>query len=129
MDPATVGLSFVGALSQRPASWAAWFPFIVAVSLVGGPSGFAFLFGLLMVDEGDTGVRDALAVTPVQPRVFLLVRTAVVTAWMAMWPLASVYAMNWTWRAVDLALADWLAVVVPLALFPSATALRIGPRS
>lgn len=121
----TVAITAVGALPQRPASWAAWFPLIVAASLVGGPSGFGFLFGLLMVDEGDTGVRDALAVMPVPPREFLLVRTAVVTAWMAVWPLASVYVMNWTWRAIDLSLVEWLAVVVPLALFTPAFALLI----
>jgi hypothetical protein len=121
----TLAIAALGALPQRPASWATWFPFIVATSLVGGPSGFGFLFGLLMVDEADTGVRDALAVMPVPPSVFLLVRTAVVTAWMAVWPLASVYVMNSTWRAIDLHLVDWLAVVLPLALFTPAFALLI----
>jgi hypothetical protein len=103
----------------------AWFPFLVAVSLVGGPSGFGFLFGLLMVDEGDTGVRDALAAAPVRPWLFLLVRTVVATVWMSVWPLASVYLMNSTWHAVELSPAHWLAVVLPLALFTPAFALLI----
>jgi hypothetical protein len=119
------GITVLGAFQHRLAGWQAWFPFIVAVSLVGGPSGFGFLSGLLMVEEGDTAVRDALAVTPISPRVFLLVRTVVATAWMAVWPLASVYLMNWTWGAVHLSLTDWLALVIPLALMTPAFALLI----
>jgi hypothetical protein len=119
------GITVLGAFQHRLPGWPAWFPFIVAVSLVGGPSGSGFLFGLLMVEEGDTGVRDALAVTPISPRVFLLVRTVVATVWMVVWPLASVYLMNWTWRAVDLSLAHWLMLVIPLALLTPAFALLI----
>lgn len=119
------GITVLGAFQQRLPGWPAWFPFIVAVTLVGGPSGFGFLFGLLLVEEGDTGVRDALAVTPISPWVFLLVRTVVATVWMAVWPLASVYVMNWTWHAVDLSLEHWLALVIPLALFTPAFALLI----
>jgi hypothetical protein len=119
------GITVLGAFQHRLPGWQEWFPFMMAVSLVAGPSGFGFLFGLLMVEEGDTGVRDALAVTPIAPRVFLLVRTLVATAWTAVWPLASVYLMNWTWGAVDLSLTDWLAVVMPLALMTPAFALLI----
>ena len=122
---ATATITVLGAFQDRLLGWADWFPFVVGVSLVGGPGGFGFLFGLLMVDEGDTGVRDALAVTPVPPRFFLLVRTGVATLWMAAWPLASVFLMNWTWRAVDLSLGSWLAVILPLALFTPSFALLI----
>jgi hypothetical protein len=121
----TASITILGAFQHRLPGWSAWFPFIVAVSLVGGPAGFGFLFGLLMVDEGDTGVRDALAITPVPAGLFLLVRTVVATAWMAAWPLVSVYLMNFTWRAIDLSLIHWLAVVIPLTLFTPAFALLI----
>jgi hypothetical protein len=121
----TVAITVVGAIPQRPSGWSTWFPFIVAVSLLGGPSGFGFLFGLLMVEETDTGVRDALAVMPVPPGRFLLVRTVVVTTWVAAWSLTSVYLMNWSWQGVDLSLSSWLAVVIPLALFTPAFALLI----
>jgi fluoroquinolone transport system permease protein len=119
------GITVLGGFQRHLPGWSDWFPFIVAVSLVGGPSGFGFLFGLLMVEEGDTGVREALAVTPIPPRVFLLVRTVVATVWMAVWPLASVSLMNSTWRGVDLSLAHWLALVIPLALLTPAFALLI----
>jgi len=119
------GVSLVGVFQQSLPGWSEWLPFVLAVSLLGGPGGFGFLFGLLMVEENDTGVRDALAVTPVPPTLFLLVRTMAATVWMALWPLASVYLMNWTWRAVNLSLAQWLAVVIPLALLTPSFALLI----
>jgi hypothetical protein len=121
----TVAITALGAFQDRLPGWGAWFPFMIAVSLVGGPGGFGFLFGLLMVEEGDSGVRQALAVSPVRPALLILIRTAVVTAWMCVWPLASVYLMNSTWRGVDLTLVQWIAVVGPLALLTPALALLI----
>ena len=121
----TAGVAMLGVFQHRLPGWSAWLPFVLAVSLVGGPAGFGFLFALLMVDENDTGVSDALAVTPIPPTLFPLVRTIAVTGWMALWPLASVYLMNWTWRAVNLSLMQWLAVVIPLALLTPAFALLI----
>ena len=129
----TVAMSMVGALiittlgvfQHRLPGWSEWFPFMIAVSLVGGPSGIGFLFGLLMVEEGDTGVRDALTVSPIRPTALILIRTVVATAWMCVWPLASIYLMNSTWQAVDLSLAQWLTVVLPLALLTPGFALLI----
>ena len=122
---ATAIIATLGLFQERLAGWSAWFPFIVAISMVGGPGGFGVLFALLMVDEGDTGVRDALAVSPIPAMRFLLVRTLVATGWMVAWPLASVLLMNATWRSIDLSLASWLAVIVPLALFTPSFALLI----
>lgn len=121
----TAAITLLGTMQDRLPGWAEWFPLMVAVSLVGSPGGFGLLFGLLMVDEGDTGVRSALAVSPVKPVVFLVTRTVVATTWVLVWPLASVYLMNWTWQVIDLPLAHWLAVVLPLALFTPALALVI----
>jgi len=121
----TAVIAALGTFQDRLPGWTPWFPFILAASLVGGPGGFGFLFGLLLVEENDTGVRDALAITPVPLRLFLLVRTVVATLWMVAWPLASVHLMNYTWQAVDLSLAAWLTIIVPLALFTPAFALLI----
>lgn len=118
-------VAVLGAFRHGAPGWAAWFPFMLAMSLVGGPGGFGLPFGLLMVDEGDTGVRDALAVSPVPPAVFVSLRTAVATGWMAVWPLASIYIMNSTWQAVDLPFRHWLAVTSPLALLTPAFALIV----
>ena len=121
----TVVVTALGAFQHRLPGWSGWFPLMVAASLAGGPAGFGFLFGLIMVDEADTGVRDALAVTPVRPTTFMLTRTSVATLWMAVWPLASIYLMNTTWRAVDLPLVQWMAVVGPLVVLTPAFALLI----
>ena len=121
----SVVVTALGAFQDRLPGWSAWFPFMIAVSLVGGPGGFGFLLGLLMVDEGDSGVRHALAVTPIQPTLLILLWTVSATAWMCVWPLASIYLMNWTWQAIDLPLTQWLAVVGPLALLTPALALMI----
>ncbi|MEJ2204116.1 MAG: hypothetical protein P8170_08395 [Gemmatimonadota bacterium] len=122
---ATTVITVLGVFQDRLDGWSAWFPLVVALSLVGGPGGFGFLWGLLWVDEGDTGVRDALAVTPVPPTRLLFVRTVTATGWTTAWPLASVYLMNSTWQAVDLPLSHWLAVIIPLALFTPSFALLI----
>lgn len=121
----TVVVTVLGAVPHRLPGWSDWFPFMVAASLVGGPAGFGFLFGLVMVDEGDSGVRDALAVTPVRPTAFMLTRTSVATLWMAVWPLASIHVMNATWRAADLPLVQWMAVAGPLVILTPAFALLI----
>jgi hypothetical protein len=121
----TGAIAALGLFQARLPGWSDWFPFVVAVTLVGGPGAFGFLFGLLMVEEGDTGVRDALSVTPVPPSALLAIRTVVATSWMLVWPLASVYLMNLTWRSIELSFAEWLAVVGPLALFTPALALAI----
>jgi len=121
----TLGITALGLFQERLSGWSTWIPFVIAVSLVGGPGGFGFLFGVLMVEEGETGVRQALAVSPVPPARLMVIRTVIATGWMCVWPLASVYLMNSTWRAVDLSLLQWLAVVGPLALLTPACALLI----
>lgn len=121
----TAVITVLGAFQDHLPGWSAWFPFMVAVSLVGAPAGFAFPFGSLMVEERETRVGDALAVTPVRPPMFMAVRTSLATAWMAVWPLTSIHVMNATWRAVDLPVTHWLAVLVPLTLLTPAFALLV----
>jgi hypothetical protein len=121
----TLGIMALGLYQERLPGWSEWVPFVIAVSLVGGPGGFGFLFGVLMVEEGESGVRQALAVAPVPPARFMMIRTVIATGWMCVWPLASVVLMNSTWRAVDLSLLQWITVVGPLALLTSACALLI----
>lgn len=112
----TLAMAGVGLMPGRPGAWSRWFPFVLAMGLVAGPAAFAFLFGSLMVEEGETGVRWALAVAPIRHGELLLARTAVASAWTCAWPLASVYIMNVAWRVVELSVTEWLIVIVPLAL-------------
>lgn len=128
-----IGLSFVGMLTitgigmfKADTSWAEWFPFLVILSLVTGPAGYGFLFGMLMVDERDTGTRAVLAVTPIPPTRMLLIRMLLLTLLMIIWPLTTVYVMNSTWQALDLSLVQWLALVSILSLTASITALGVA---
>ena len=90
-----VVITTLGAFQQHLPGWADWFPFMVAYTLVGGV-GFAFMFGLLMVEESDTGVRDAMLVTSISPNLFILTRTLVATVWMLIWPCITIIIMNST---------------------------------
>ena len=56
-----VGISFVGTciiaglglFHATDQAWLAWYPFLVIMAIITNPSGYGFLFGLLMVDEKD----------------------------------------------------------------------------
>lgn len=130
---ATIALSLLGTLTitalglfqGHAPGWTRWFPFLIAASLLGSPGGYGFLFGMLLVDENDSGVRQALAVSPLRPTLLVLTRTAIATVWMCIWPLTSIYVMNSTWRASDIPFQQWLAVVLPLSLLTPGLALII----
>jgi ABC-type transport system involved in multi-copper enzyme maturation permease subunit len=115
----------LGIFQQHLPGWAAWFPFMIALALVGGPSGFGVLFGLLMVDENDSGVRQALVVTPVPPTTLILTRTVVATVWMCVWPVLTISVMNAAWQAIDLPALEWMAIILCYALLTPALALAI----
>jgi hypothetical protein len=78
-----------------------------------------------MVDENDTGVRNALAVTPVRPTTLILTRTVVAAAWLCVWPALTMTIMNAAWQAIDLPLLQWAALILSLALLTPALALAI----
>ena len=128
-----VGLSFVGMVVitiigyfKGDTDWARWFPFLVIMALITNAPGYGFLFGLLMVDERDTGVRGALAVTPVPQAQMLIVRTISSIVLLLTWPLITVYVMNATWQAVHLQFHEWFALAAVLALIGPVTALSVA---
>ena len=118
-------ITVLGLFQASLSGWADWFPFMVALSLVSGPGGFGYMFGLLMVDENDTGVRDALAVMPVPPTTMILTRTAFATGWMVVWPLVTISIMNSTWQVLELSPIEYVTVVGSLALLTPALALAV----
>jgi fluoroquinolone transport system permease protein len=118
-------ITVLGLLQEHLPGWRDWFPLMIALSLVSGPGGFGYLFGLLMVDENDTGVRNMLSVTPVRPTTLILTRTAVATAWLCVWPALTITIMNAAWQAIDLPLVEWAALILSLALLTPALALAI----
>lgn len=118
-------ITVLGLFQHQLPGWSDWYPFMIALSLVGGPGGFGVLFGMLMVDENDSGVRQALAVTPVPPTRLILTRTIVATAWMCVWPAITLSIMNATWRTIDIPAIEWVAIILSYALLAPALALAI----
>jgi len=118
-------ITVLGAFQASLPGWVDWFPFMIALALVSGPGGFGYLFGLLMVDENDTGVREALGVTPISPARLILTRTMMATLWMSLWPLFTVAVMNSTWQALDIPPLQWLVLVLSLAVLTPVCALAI----
>jgi fluoroquinolone transport system permease protein len=126
MSVSTVAIiTVLGAYQDHLPGWYAWFPLMIALALVGGPGGFGVLFGMLMVDESDSGVRQALVVTPVPPTTLILTRTLFATLWMCVWPALTLTVMNAAWQALDLALIEWAVLIVCYALLTPALALAI----
>ena len=118
---AGLGLSHAG----DPA-WLAWYPFLIITAIITNPSGYGFLFGLLMVDEKDTGVRSALSVSPVRPTTMLTVRMVTSTTLMIIWPVTSLLMMDATWKAIPVSHIQLLAIVVMLAPVAPLTALSVA---
>ena len=118
-------ITIVG-LFKADTDWADWFPFMMIMSLMTGPAAYGFLFGLLMVDERDMGVRSVLAVTPVPQTRMLLMRTLTVACLMIVWPLFTYYVMNSTWQGLDFRFVDVLALVLMLSLAAPLTAMAVA---
>lgn len=119
-------ITVMGLLRGDDPAWARWFPALLALSLLTGPPSWGFLFGLLMVDEKDTGVRQALAVSPVSPERMLVVRSITSVVLMVIWPLASVAIMNAAWQGLAVPWWSWLPLVAVLALGAPLTALAVA---
>ena len=117
-------ITMLGIFQDHLPGWADWFPFLVAYTLVGGLS-FAFMFGLLMVEERDNGVLDAMLVTSISPNVFILTRTLLATVWMLIWPYITIVIMNSTWQVLHLSTLELFTVVAMLALLTPALALAM----
>lgn len=121
-----LAITVMGLLRGGDPAWSRWFPALLALSLLTGPPSWGFLFGLLMVDEKDTGVRQALAVSPVSPERMLLVRSVTSVVLMVIWPLVSVTVMNAAWHGLAVAWWSWLPLVAVLALGAPVTALAVA---
>ncbi|WP_439620911.1 hypothetical protein [Hyphomonas sp.] len=119
-------IAVVGIYNHDNPEMVAWFPFLIVMSVMTGPGGFGFLFGLLMVDEKDTGVRNVLAVAPIQPSVMLATRTLLMIAYLLAWPLLTVAAMNVTWQALPITYTELLLVAASFALIGPVTALAVA---
>lgn len=119
-------ITVLGYYQHDNAGMVAWFPFLIIMSVITGPSGFGFLFGLLMVDEKDTGVRNALAVSPVRPSTMLATRTFLLITYLLAWPVGTVMIMNATWNALPITYMELLIVSASIALMGPVTSLGVA---
>ena len=118
-------ITTLGFFQDQLPGWAEWFPFMIAMSLVTGPGGFGYMFGLLMVDEGDTRVRQALAVTPVPPIKMILTRTFIAMLWLCIWPILTISVMNASWQVLDIPLMHWAVLILSIAILAPVFALAV----
>lgn len=102
-----------------------WFPMLVAISLVTNPGTSGFLFGMLMVEEKDSGVSRALSVVPMRTVSFLAARSVICTALMIVWPVAAIYVMNITWQELPLSSIQVIVIAFSVAFFAPFVALVI----
>jgi hypothetical protein len=87
------------------------------------------LFGLLMVEEHETAVRRALAVTPMPLAAGLLTRVATSFVLVFLWSSLSLAAMNATWHAVPVtrfASVEGLGFLAASSLGAPLTALLVA---
>mgnify|MGYP000476910454 CR=1 FL=1 len=128
-----IGASIVGTLIitiigiyKADTNWADWFPAMVAMSLITNPPAYGVLFAFLMVDEKDTGVRSALAVTPIAKHTTILTRSTLSVGIMLVWPMISVAIMNSSWQALHIPPLHLFMVVASVALFAPIVTLSVA---
>lgn len=96
---------------------APWVPYFVLFSLLTNVSTFGMLFGLILVEEVETGTRAALMVSPVPAARLVLLRTPWLLLLLVVLPPAAAYGIGYAWDVAVFAFVHWVvlaAVVAPL---------------
>lgn len=83
--------------------------------------GMGYLFAMLIVDEMDSGVNQALLVSPASATGVLWARVVVPTAFVLVYAFAFIYSA----RAIDLPFHQWLLPILTLSLAVSWVTLLI----
>ena len=102
-------------------TWAPFLPPVLIALLLLAAMGFGMVVGFLLVEEADSGVRDALAVTPVPTAALLLYRCVLAFVGTL---VAGVFGVALS-GVVSLPAAAWAALLILTALLAPTVALAV----
>ncbi len=97
----------LGAAGLRP-----FMKYLTIFALMALPVNFGLVFGLLLIEETETGARAALATTPAAPAVLALWRTPIAAFMVFALGWFYVLALNVAWDGPPLSRLQWGGVIV-----------------
>lgn len=103
-----------------------WVPLLLLFILVTNLSSFGMLFGLILVEEVETGTRAALMVSPIPAARLVLLRTPWILLSLTLLPLAAVYGTYYAWDVTAFALVHWVVLAAVLAPLGAAIMISIS---
>lgn len=100
--------------------------YVIIFALMSTPVNFGLIFGLMLIEEVETGARAALLTTPTSASLLALLRTppaAFITFLMGMLYVA---AINPPWNAAALSIWQWVALIAAAAALTPAIMISIS---
>lgn len=114
-------LAAVASVLRHMGLYPEWWHNTQLLLLISYMPGMGYLFAMLIVDEMDSGVNQALLVSPASATGVLWARVVVPTAFVLVYAFAFIYSA----RAIDLPFHQWLLPVLTLSLAVSWVTLLI----
>ncbi len=109
-----IGLSAAGIFRQELgiADFAPWVPYLIILFLITNPGTYGLMFGLGLVEEVETQVRQALLLTPVNAVMLIGLRTLVVLVWLIAQGWAFAVCVSTAWGVTALGSVNWLTLSI-----------------
>ncbi|WP_338722929.1 hypothetical protein [Devosia sp. XK-2] len=116
-----IALATIASILRHMGLYPEWWHNTQLLLLLTYMPGMGYLFAMLIVDEMDSGVNQALLVSPASAMGVLWARVALPTAFVLLYAFAFIYAA----RAIDLPFHQWLVPILTLSLAVSWVTLLI----